>query len=83
MQLPLALAVLGFVSSLAVATTSSVEPAPTTNAKVASPLRADAYRPAVGKPHGAFVLPSIEDRTPLSLSDFRGKKLLLIHFASW
>lgn len=41
------------------------------------------YSPIVGQPHGDFILPSIDDGTPLQLSDFRGKKVLLMHFASW
>jgi hypothetical protein len=42
-----------------------------------------AYSPRVGEPHADFTLPNIVDRTPVSLSQFRGKKVLLIHFASW
>ena len=42
-----------------------------------------AYSPENGKPHPDFVLPSIEDGSPVRLSDFRGKKVLLLHFASW
>lgn len=41
------------------------------------------YRPAVGQPHPDFVLPRIDNREPVSLSQFRGKKVLLIQFASW
>ena len=41
------------------------------------------YSPRVGQPHPDFVLPSITDRQPVSLSQFRGKKVLLVHFASW
>lgn len=41
------------------------------------------YQPRVGEPHPDFVLPSIEDGKPLQLSDLRGKKVLLMHFASW
>jgi hypothetical protein len=41
------------------------------------------YQPEVGKRHGDFTLPDIATGKPVSLSDFRGKKLLLIHFASW
>ena len=42
-----------------------------------------AYPPLPGRPHPAFVLPSIADGKPISLAQFRGKKVLLIHFASW
>jgi hypothetical protein len=45
--------------------------------------RADGYSPRVGQPHPEFTLPSIVDGRPVSLSQFRGKKTLLIHFASW
>ena len=44
---------------------------------------AASYAPKVGERHPDFTLPTIGDRTPMSLSDFRGKKVLLIHFASW
>lgn len=36
----------------------------------------------LGKPHPDFVLPLLEGKKA-TLSDFYGKKLLLIHFASW
>lgn len=42
-----------------------------------------AYSPRVGESHPDFTLPSIVDGTPVSLSQFRGKKVLLMHFASW
>jgi hypothetical protein len=45
--------------------------------------RAEEYSPSIGKPHADFTLPSIEDGKPVSLSQFRGQKVLLIHFASW
>lgn len=41
------------------------------------------YAPAVGARHPDFALPNIADGKPVSLSDFRGKKVLLIQFASW
>ena len=41
------------------------------------------YAPQVGQRHPDFVLPAIDDRRPVSLSQFRGKKVLLVHFASW
>jgi len=44
---------------------------------------AGGYRPRVGDCHPDFELPRIDGGAPVSLSDFRGKKVLLIHFASW
>ena len=41
------------------------------------------YQPRVGQPHPNFLLPRIDNRSPLSLAQFRGQKVLLIHFASW
>lgn len=41
------------------------------------------YAPKLGERHPDFTLPAIEDRRPVSLSDFRGKKVLLIQFSSW
>jgi hypothetical protein len=41
------------------------------------------YIPRVGKTHSDFVLPRIDNGEPIRLSQFRGKKVLLIHFASW
>ena len=48
-----------------------------------SSTRAEEYSPRVGERHADFTLPNIEDSKPVSLSQFRGKKVLLIHFASW
>lgn len=42
-----------------------------------------AFKPEVGKPLAGFTLPRIDDGEPVSLSDYRGRKLLLIMFASW
>ena len=42
-----------------------------------------ADQPKPGERHPDFKLPSISDGKPVSLSDFRGKKVLLIQFASW
>jgi len=52
---------------------------------LSSATRASAasYAPKVGQRHPDFTLPRIDDRAPVSLSDFRGKKVLLIQFASW
>jgi hypothetical protein len=49
----------------------------------ASRAGAASYAPKVGERHPDFTLPTIGDRTPTSLSNFRGKKVLLIQFASW
>jgi hypothetical protein len=49
----------------------------------AAPAFADPYAPKVGQRHPDFTLPDIRAGKPVALSDFRGKKLLLIHFASW
>ncbi len=45
--------------------------------------RADGYSPQVGRPHPDFTLPRLADRSAVRLSQFRGRKILLIHFASW
>ena len=42
-----------------------------------------AYSPRVGQLHPDFTLPRLGDGEPVSLSQFRGRKVLLIHFASW
>lgn len=49
------------------------------------PAQADPgdYRVRVGEYHPDLTLPSIEDGKPISLRQMRGKKTLLIHFASW
>ena len=49
----------------------------------ATPLQSAPYEPAVGQRHPDFTLPNIATGKPVSPSDFRGKKVLLIHFASW
>lgn len=41
------------------------------------------YAPKVGVRHPEFTLPDIQTGKPVSLADFRGKKVLLIQFASW
>lgn len=41
------------------------------------------YTAKVGQRHADFTLANIHDGKPISLSDYRGKKVLLIHFASW
>ncbi len=52
-------------------------------ALLALPLQAQPYAPRVGQPHPDFTLPTISDGKPVSLAQFRGKKVLLIHYASW
>jgi hypothetical protein len=47
------------------------------------PAPAAPYAPTVGQRHPDFTLPDMATGKPASLSDFRGKKVLLIHFASW
>ena len=37
----------------------------------------------IGKPFPHLVLPSAEDGRPMSLADFRGKRVVLHVFASW
>ena len=44
---------------------------------------AQQYKPVKGQPHPDFILPSIEHGKTIQLSDYRGKKVLLLHFASW
>ncbi len=41
------------------------------------------YSPRVGQLHPDFTLPNIANREPVSLSQFLGRKLLLVHFSSW
>jgi hypothetical protein len=44
---------------------------------------AEEYQPRVGEPFPHLVLPSLEDGSPLSVTSFRGKKLVLHIWASW
>jgi hypothetical protein len=50
---------------------------------LAGPARADGYSPQVGQRHPEFTLPDIATGKPVSLADYRGKKVLLIQFAGW
>jgi len=45
--------------------------------------QADSYAPRVGQRHADLTLPRIDNREAVSLSQYRGRKVLLIHFASW
>ena len=49
----------------------------------ANAASADEYAPVVGEPHPPLELPTVEHDRTVRLSDYRGKKVLLIHFASW
>jgi hypothetical protein len=50
---------------------------------LATPALAQGYALKVGQRHPEFTLPDIQTGKPVSLADFRGKKVLLIQFASW
>ena len=50
---------------------------------IAGPVGGAGYGPKLGERHPEFTLPDIGTGKPVSLSDFRGKKVLLIQFASW
>ena len=49
----------------------------------ATPSFAEHDSPRVGARHFAFTLPASDDGRPVSLQQYRGKKVLLIQFASW
>ena len=48
-----------------------------------APANGQGYAPVVGEPHPDFTLPRIDTREAVSLAQFRGKKVLLVQFASW
>ncbi len=48
-----------------------------------SSAQVSSYSVKVGQPHPDFILPSVDDGKPIQLSSMRGKKVLLMHFASW
>ena len=50
---------------------------------LACPALAAREPPAVGKPFGPLVLPTVDGRDVVDLASFRGRKVLLIEFASW
>ena len=52
-------------------------------ASLPSAAQVGPYEVAAGRAHGDFTLPRIDDGDAVSLSQFRGKKVLLSHFASW
>lgn len=39
--------------------------------------------PVVGKPYGELVLPTLDGSRSVDLDVYRGRKVLLIEFASW
>jgi hypothetical protein len=41
------------------------------------------YAPHVGQSHPDFLLPRIDNGEPMCLSQYRGQRVLLVHFASW
>ena len=63
---------LGWATPCAAASTSGDE--------LAIPARP---RPAVGKSFGQLVLPTLDGSRSVSLDVYRGRKVLLIEFASW
>ncbi|MEE9392857.1 MAG: hypothetical protein V3W41_10170 [Planctomycetota bacterium] len=46
-------------------------------------LTEKSYQPVQGEVYPDFVLPSVQNGSRIALSDFRGSKVLLLHFASW
>ena len=46
-------------------------------------VRADPPVLEVGQPFPDIAFPSMEDGSPMSIADFRGKKVILHVFASW
>jgi hypothetical protein len=50
---------------------------------VCAPAFGEPYSPRVGARHADFTLPAIDDGRPISLGSYRGKKVLLMQFASW
>ncbi len=55
--------------------------APTLCLVLALPLHAE--EPVIGKLHPDLRLPTIDGKRTIRLSDLRGKKVMLIQFASW
>ncbi len=57
--------------------------AATALAAALSPAAGGAPRLQEGEPFPLLVLPSMIDGRPMSLADFRGRKVILHVFASW
>jgi hypothetical protein len=68
---------LGLIGWLLLASTAA---SPQTESLATEPIRVGTQ---VGERFPDFVLPSLRDGKMTSLSSFRGKKTLLIQFASW
>ena len=45
--------------------------------------QADPPQLEIGQPFPDIAFPSMEDRSPMSIASFRGKKVILHVFASW
>ena len=53
-------------------------------ASVVAPARGEPPSgPKPGDPYPSYLLPSLRSGDPLSVAHFRGKKILLLQFASW
>jgi hypothetical protein len=50
---------------------------------LAAPAFAGSNDLVVGQPFPRIALPSLDDGRPVSIGDFRGRKLVLHVFASW
>jgi hypothetical protein len=48
-----------------------------------APALAPRPLPKVGRPYGELVLPTLDGSRTVSLDVYRGRKVLLIEFASW
>lgn len=71
-----------FIHALLIAVFYLVNSATDLIAENVSPI-ATSYRVQAGQPHPDFLFPDIRSGEAVSLSQFRGKKVLLVHFASW
>jgi hypothetical protein len=67
-----------FVASLCLTILCGASPS---TARAQSPLPATDFQP--GQQFPEVVLPSLKDGQPMSITEFRGKKLILHVFASW
>lgn len=53
------------------------------NATEKPPTRSFRYPPPIGKPHPPLALWDLKHEQSISITKYRGKKVLLIHFATW